>query len=107
MIKSFLVFFVLCLSVDLSAQKPKEQFLIIGTYTPGSSDGIYVYKFNTETGENSFVSSVKTSNPSYLTISPNKKFIYAVNEDAPGSVTAFVFNKPNNKLPPKIIHSCA
>jgi len=71
---------------------------VIGTYTSGTSDGIYVYKFNTETAENSFVSSVKTSNPSFLAISPNKKFVYAVNEDAPGHVTAFIFNKPNNKL---------
>src|SRR6186713_1337023 len=98
MIKSLLAFLILALSVDLSAQKSKEQLLIIGTFTSGTSDGIYVYKFNTETGENSFVSSVKTSNPSYLTISPNKKFVYAVNEDAPGNVTAFVFNKPNNML---------
>src|SRR6188474_832473 len=98
MVKSLLIFFVFCFSFDFSAKKSKEKFLIIVTYTPGTSDGIYVYKFNTETGENSFVSSVKTSNPSYLTISPNKKFVYAVNEDAPGNVTAFVFNKPNNKL---------
>jgi len=98
MIKSLLVFFILGLGIGLSAQKSKEQHLVIGTYTSGPGDGIYVYKFNTETGENSFVSSVKTSNPSYLTISPNKKYVYAVNEDAPGHVTAFVFNKPNNKL---------
>ena len=98
MIKSLLIFLILGIGLNLSAQKTKEQFLIIGTYTPGTSDGIYVYKFNTVTGENSFVSSVKTSNPSYLTISPNNKNVYAVNEDAPGNVTAFVFNKPNNRL---------
>lgn len=105
MIKSLLVFLVLSLSVSLSAQKTKEQFLIIGTYTPGTTDGIYVYKFNTETGENSFVSSVKASNPSYLTISPNKKFVYAVNENADstrftvtGHVAAFSFDKATGKL---------
>ena len=100
MIKSLLAFFVLSLSVNLSAQKSKEQFLIIGTYTSGSSDGIYVYKFNTETGENNFVSSVKTSNPSYLAISPNQKYVYAVSENADstrftvtGHVAAFSFDK--------------
>ena len=105
MIKSLLAFFVLSLSVNLSAQKSKEQFLIIGTYTSGSSDGIYVYKFNTETGENNFVSSVKTSNPSYLAISPNQKYVYAVNENADstrftvtGHVAAFSFNKTTGKL---------
>ncbi|HEY5968803.1 MAG TPA: lactonase family protein [Chitinophagaceae bacterium] len=105
MIKSLLVFLVLCLSVNLSAQKSKEQFLIIGTYTSGTNDGIYVYKFNTETGENSFVSSVKTSNPSYLAISPNQKYVYAVNENADstrftitGHVAAFSFDKTTGKL---------
>jgi 6-phosphogluconolactonase len=98
MIRSTLVFLLLAFNLTLCSQKSKEQLLVIGTYTSETSEGIYIYKFNTETGENSFVSSVKTSNPSYLTISPNKKFVYAVNEDAPGNVTAFVFNKPNNKL---------
>jgi 3-carboxymuconate cyclase len=90
----------LVLALVFPLKKSKEQFLIIGTYTPGTSDGIYVYKFNTETGENSFVSSVKASNPSYLTISPNKKFVYAVNENADstrftvtGHVAAFSFDK--------------
>jgi len=98
MIKSIFIFFALSISLSLCSQKAKEQFLIIGTYTSEKSEGVYVYKFNTETGENSFISSVKTSNPSYLVVSPDKKFVYAVNEDDPGNVTAFVFNKPNNKL---------
>ena len=104
--KSLLVLFVPCFVVNLSAQKSKEQFLIIGTYTPSAtSDGIYVYKFNTETGENSFVNSVKTSNPSYLAISPNQKYVYAVNENADstrfhvtGHVAAFSFDKTSGKL---------
>src|SRR6188474_1395526 len=103
--KSLLAFFVLSLSISLSAQKSKEQFLIVGTYTSGTKDGIYVYKFNTETAENSFVSSVKTSNPSYLAVSPGKKFVYAVNENADstrltitGHVAAFSFDKTSGKL---------
>ena len=90
---------------DSLAQKNSEQFLIVGTYTAGNSDGIYVYKFNTETGDNNFISSVKTSNPSFLTVSPNRKFIYAVNENADstrftvtGHVAAFSFDKNSGKL---------
>jgi len=105
MIKTIFIFLSLSLSLNLFSQKSKEQFLIIGTYTVGSGDGIYVYKFNTETGENSFVSSVKTSNPSYLAVSPNKKFVYAVNENADstrftvtGHVAAFSFNKATGQL---------
>jgi len=108
MTKSILIFIFLSLnlSLDLYSQKGKEQFLIIGTYTPSNtSDGIYVYKFSTETAENSFVSAVKTSNPSYLAVSPNQKFIYAVNENADstrftvtGHVAAFSFDKATGKL---------
>ena len=105
--KSILIFLLLSLSFSLSlcSQKTKDQFLVIGTYTSDKSDGIYVYKFNTETGENSFVSSVKTSNPSFLAISPNRKFVYAVNEDADstrftvtGHIAAFSFNKTTGQL---------
>jgi len=105
--KSILIFLLLSLSFSLSlcSQKTNDQFLVIGTYTSDKSDGIYVYRFNTETGENSFVSSVKTSNPSFLAISPNKKFVYAVNEDADstrftvtGHIAAFSFNKITGQL---------
>lgn len=105
MIKTVFIFLSLSLSLNLISQKSNEQFLIIGTYTGSGSDGIYVYKFNTQTGENSFVSSAKTSNPSYLAISPNKKYVYAVNENADstrftvtGHVAAFSFDKTTGKL---------
>lgn len=98
MIRSILVTALLLFYFTLFSQSSNEKLLIIGTYTSGTSEGIYVYKFNTETGDNSFLSSVKTSNPSYLVVSPDNKYVYAVNEDAPGHITAFVFNKPNGRL---------
>ncbi|MEP7145178.1 MAG: lactonase family protein [Ferruginibacter sp.] len=79
--------------------------LLIGTYTSGKSEGIYVYNFNVATGENSFVSSVKTTNPSYLAVSPDQKMVYAVNENADstkfgvgGMVSAFSFDKEKGSL---------
>jgi len=39
---------------------------------------IYVYRFNTDSGKADSVSMVETDNPSYLTISPDSKFVYAV-----------------------------
>lgn len=96
---SFFLFSVL----SLSAQD--EHFLLIGTYTSGKSEGIYVYKFNSATGENRFVSAVRSSNPSFLAVSSNEKFVYAVNENADstidppgGTVTAFSFNAVNGTL---------
>jgi 6-phosphogluconolactonase len=105
MIRSIVALLLLCLNLSLFSQQSKEKYLIIGTYTSESSEGIYVYKFNTETGENSFVSSAKASNPSFLAISPNQKYVYAVNENADstkftvtGHVAAFSFNQTNGQL---------
>jgi 6-phosphogluconolactonase len=83
----------------------QEHYLLIGTYTGGKSEGIYVYKFNSTTAENSLMSITKSSNPSFLAVSPNNKMVYAVNENADstrftvgGNVSAFAFDKTNGKL---------
>lgn len=81
-----------------SSQQQKKNFLIIGTYTTENKDGIYVYSFDTETSGSKFVSSIKCPNPSFLTISPNKKFIYSVNEDTKGMVTSYSFDQQTGKL---------
>ncbi len=91
---------VLFISFFATAQKAK---LIIGTYTSGKSEGIYIYDFNTKTGDNNFVSSIKSSNPSFLAVSPNKKYLYAVNEDADslnngGMLSAYKFYKKKKQL---------
>ncbi len=90
-------FILLLLSYTCIAQQ--DFHLLIGTYTNGKSNGIYVYKFDTANADNSFESYVVTSNPSFLAVSPDQKFVYAVNEDAGtekypagGSVTAFSFD---------------
>jgi 6-phosphogluconolactonase len=80
----------------------KEHYLIVGTYDSPKSEGIYVYKFNSSDGSAKEVSHIKTSNPSFVTISPNKKFVYAVHEIAGdgkgGEVAAFSFNKQTGIL---------
>jgi 6-phosphogluconolactonase len=111
------IFFLLCFfaSTFIMAQP----FLVVGTYTSGASEGIYVYKFNQQTGAASLVSTAKTSNPSYLAISPNEQYVYAVNENADttgpfigGSVAAFAFSKSTglltaiNQLPSMGKHPC-
>ncbi len=84
-----------------------NKLLLIGTYTSGGSEGIYVYNFNSATGDNSLVSSVKTPNPSYLAVSPDQKMVYAVSENADstkfgvgGYISAFSFNKNKQTLTP-------
>lgn len=78
----------------------QDYYLLIGTYTSGKSEGIYVYKFNSATGEATYVSKVAASNPSYLVVSKNKKYVYSVYEDGDnnGSVAAFSFNKKAGTL---------
>lgn len=91
--------FVFVLSAfSMIAQMQREYFLLIGTYTSATSEGISVYKFNRQTGEPSRVSLVPTSNPSYLAVSPDNRFVYAVNEDNPGKISAFSFDNNTGQL---------
>ena len=62
------------------AQRPRERTLFIGTYTSSSSEGIYTYRMNSETGELTKFSSIKSENPSFLALDRSKRFLYAVNE---------------------------
>jgi len=81
-------------------KKSVERYLLVGTYTSGKSEGIYVYKFNPNTGEVKFVSTAKADNHSFLSVSPNEKFVYAVNEngDDKGSIAAYSFDKKTGTL---------
>lgn len=69
--------------------------LLIGTYTQsGKSEGIYVYQFDTETGEAMPVSSTAAENPSFLARSAHGNYVYAVNEngDGKGAVSAYAYD---------------
>jgi len=74
-------------------------YLLVGTYTTGESDGIYVYQFDTISGYSKIKSMAKVSNSSYLSISKDEKFVYAVSEDGDKSAAnAFSFDKGELKL---------
>nr|WP_067055650.1 lactonase family protein [Mucilaginibacter sp. L294] len=78
---------------------PKTLDLVVGAYTSGSSKGIAVYRFYTETGRLAFLNQIdNVSNPSYLTVSKNNKFVYAVNENTAGEVSSFGFEPKTGKL---------
>ena len=82
-------------------------YLFAGTYTGSGSKGIYVYRFNAQTGKATWVSNTDSAtNPSYVIVSKNGNFVYAVNETNginPGKVSAFSFNKNNGTL--KLLNS--
>jgi 6-phosphogluconolactonase len=77
-------------------------YLIAGTYTGGKSTGIYVYDFNSSDGSASVVDSIAIPNPSYLTVSPDQKFVYSVSEvgrdNRGGMVKAFSFDRKTGHL---------
>ena len=98
-LKILVPFFLLFLLASCSS---KKYYLFIGTYTNTSSKGIYIYDFNSATGEAKPIwNTDSVTNPSYLTISKDQKYVYAVNETNganPGRVTAYSFDKKNVKL---------
>lgn len=84
--------------------KSKEMLLYVGTYTQKGSEGIYVYKFDAETGSLSKLYAVKTNEPSFLAIDKSRKFLYAVNETEEyegkksGAVSAFSIDQKTGNL---------
>src|SRR5689334_851949 len=82
--------------------KAQKYYLFIGTYTNTGSKGIYVYRFDASTGKLTWVSNTDSLvNPSYLSLSPDGKFLYACTETRTpnaGSVSAFAFNAKTGKL---------
>src|SRR3546814_3526945 len=59
--------------------------LLAGTYTnKGKSEGIYVYDFDLKTGDATLISSIASENPSFLALSADGKYVYAVNENGEG-----------------------
>ncbi|WP_207632832.1 lactonase family protein [Foetidibacter luteolus] len=98
--KKYLVLFFLMAAYGAQAQNP-IYYLLVGTYTKNQKDGIYVYRFNPNRTEATLVS--KTSgveNPSYLAVSKDQKFVYAVNENGndQGAVSAFALDKKKGEL---------
>lgn len=78
-----------------------DYYLFVGTYTGEGSEGIYLYKFNSEDGSVTPADTASSSNPSYLTLSPDHSFLYAVNEEADSAeatVSAFSFDKENGEI---------
>ncbi len=96
---------VLLMPVLVHAQKNKKKGptsydMVIGTYTSGKGEGIYVYRFYPESGRFAYLNKATgVVNPSYLCLSPDNKFVYAVNElDKSGEVSSFSFQPASGQL---------
>lgn len=104
--KSLLLFlFILVTScsskISTSFNVENSVNLLVGTYTQGESEGIYIYKIDTISGQSILIDSVKVENPSFLTFSPDETTVYAVTESNDVSVDAvhsYLFNSQEGKL---------
>jgi len=92
----------LLIAISSSAQ---ETWVYFGTYLSGSSKGIYVSRFDSDTGKLTEPQlAAETRNPSFLAVHPNRRFLYAVGEvdDAlgqrAGAVTSFALDPTTGKL---------
>lgn len=98
------VFGLLAARANAWSSQTNEVTLYIGTYTSGKSEGIYVYRFDRNGPALRRVSSIKSVNPSFLTIDRSKRFLYAVNEVGEyagkpgGGVSAFAIDTGTGKL---------
>jgi 6-phosphogluconolactonase len=85
-----------------------EYRVYIGTYTnTGKSQGIYSYRFDSKTGKLQPEGLAgQATNPSFVAIHPNRKYLYAVSEvstmngQRTGGVSAFSIDPQTGKLTP-------
>jgi 6-phosphogluconolactonase len=77
-----------------------ELLAFSGSNPGGGAKGIYAYQFNTTSGElKSAGLAVETTNPSFLAVSANGRFLYAVNEvGGKGMVSAFSIDRAAARL---------
>src|SRR5579863_3557278 len=95
-------------SVAAASPASKEKYFVyVGTYTAegSSSKGIYAYRYDPSASTLTPIGLVaETTNPSFLAIHPNHRFLYAVNETGDykgqksGAVTAFSIDHVTGKL---------
>lgn len=89
--------------------KMKNTFVYIGTYTNGDSksEGIYIYRFDPLTGGISLVSSKSgIENPSFLKVSFDRNFLFAVSEvfDVKGKKGGALFSYEINKQTGELLY---
>jgi len=89
------------------AQTHGKYLFYVGTYTEegSKSKGIYAYRYDAATQEITPLGlAAETTNPSFVALHPNGKFLYAVNEEQnykgpnSGGVSAFSIDRATGKL---------
>ncbi|NDV79401.1 lactonase family protein [Dysgonomonas sp. 511] len=86
--------------IEMAVAAESSMFLLVGTYTDTGSEGIYVYRFDTISGNSELKSLARQDNPSYLNLSNDERFVYAVSEGEGDRavVAAYSFDKGGDSL---------
>ena len=91
--------------VLLFAQLLSAQIVYVGTFTEGTSKGVYAYRFDNKTGKMAPLGLMaQAADPTFLALHPNGKVLYAVNEinnfqgKPAGAVTAWSIDHATGKL---------
>ena len=78
-----------------------DYWAYFGTYTRDTSKGVYVSRFNPSSGSLEAPQlAAEIESPSFLTVHPNQRFLYAVTETRDGSVTGFSIDAASGLLTP-------
>lgn len=90
------------------AQNVADYDVLVGSYTQGKSEGIYRYRFDSQSGKIDLqprqVS--KSENPSWLTLSKDQRRLFVVNENGPGQrdavgkVSSFAIDGKSHEVTP-------
>jgi len=95
------------LTIHAQVQAGGKYLAYVGTYTQevSQSKGIYVYRFDEDSGQiTSLGLAAATTNPSFVAVHPNGRFLYAANEvqnylgPNSGGVSAFSIDRATGKL---------
>ena len=93
------------MGTTISAAQPMGRLVFVGTYTKGESRGIYAFRFDEARGVLAPGGlAAETPNPSFLVVSSDGRFLFAVNEVADyegarsGSVTSFAIDRQGGRL---------
>lgn len=83
----------------MPAAEPAPQFVFIGTNGAGPGTGIARATFNAETGTLTKPELVAvTSDPAFLALDPDGRYLYAANTGTPGGVSAFAIEPATGDL---------
>src|ERR1700760_972728 len=76
-----------------------KYFLYAGSYTAGTSKGIYAWTFDSKDGAIKPLGLVaEAKQPAHLWVAPNEKTLYAVNWEDQGGVSAFRIDAKSGAL---------